>query len=420
MINILATLLVSQPLPACPYIIHGPGDYEITQGVYEECSVDDIWPEIMLDHQIQTGQNVLGPKIRFAFGHGYTADQVMRLGMQSEVRGLCESCTTIRTSTTGFKTMYRTEAEALMLDETHNWGRNGDSTIRDLKLESTLPPGSTDIAVGIELKKKAKIIDVTIQGFTIGVRGDCGVARPGLAASNCNTNRFVRLAVWNSRGPGIYLDGPDSGATYSQSNLLLNNCLEAQWDGQFTGDTGIACAGYVGCNFLNSTNVAFHGEVQARLMPHMLAGCNANAADEIVGGYFENVGSGSQALPRAYYGPRTRISGNGFEHMIPLVNSRGQAMSGELSSGLTVFNTKGVRRLELRLGGASDVADTAWVMRTDENTDWMYFKRVEHEWCWQLRNSPSLMPFCLGGTLTDPSRRVEGGDFWLVRTPALP
>ncbi len=373
-------------LPLCPVEHPSIGHFIISQGDTGGCDLAPVWDEAMRQHIAETEQNIKGPLVDIRYGHQYHASATLIIGMETTLRGICENCVTIRTSTTAIQCAHRVKARHLQR------GDNGDCDVSNLMLLSTAPPGA-DMHVGVDVDKKAKLADMTIQGFGIGVEMDCGVARPGLEASNCNTTRLARLAIYNSRGPGLYINGPDAGGGHFTSILLLNNCTEAKWDYVYTPH--VPCAAAISTQMLGNTWIGGHGEGQARQMPHFVLGQNGNAADVAIL-YTEGDAYVDGVRTRGLYGPRTRVFGNGADEWHPIKPGRGAFVSGERVSGVQLLNRIGDHTIELLLGEAAGVEDTAWVMRRDGG-DWLYWKYVpqRYGWGWLTRNSRAMMPFVL-------------------------
>ena len=278
---ILALLLASQ-LASPDY------GYDVTDWIsVVECpeSVCDLSPAIqrIQDDAFSRYGDVYGPNIRIPRGV-FTLSSPTLIATITEMRGQGMGKTVVRTDTTAFRCLYRTEAL------THG-GKGGHCKIEGMSVVSTRTDHDVE-HFGVECDASCDLEDIEILSFTVGVICDSDVNRPGVEQANCNSSRLDGLVIYWSDGPGVVFDGGDSSNALLVHNNITHNCEFPDAWLYYYGDGQTSCAGVVDSNYLGNTYVSGHFALNRRAdkseeFVH-LAFEGRNARNAALGVYCEN------------------------------------------------------------------------------------------------------------------------------------
>ncbi len=165
------------------------------------------------------------------------------------------------------------------------WGAGAEVT--GFACQGPLVSTST-FTVGIDVRARSMVRDVTTRGYVVGMRIDAAVPH-----SNANVMHVLNVHAWNNGYAGFWIRGPDANASLLELTDTIDNCRDSHWEAQF-GE----CAGTIEDSFLGNTHVAPHAADNGG-RPGYLAGRDPNNHSTLINPYDEGVSPANTLGPNS-------------------------------------------------------------------------------------------------------------------------
>lgn len=168
------------------------------------------------------------------------------------------------------------------------------TTLSHLEVAGSVSGSTITPSVGVTVSANAKLTDLVIHNFDVGLMVSANTAESMFR--NANTNWYERIRVYDTRHAQVLVRGTDANAaTFLGINATAPGCTDPNTFSMLLGE----CGGIVDHSFLGNTWIGSHvaGTEEYRAMIFD----NANAASAVIGPYTE----GGQG--KSWAGPLTTV-----------------------------------------------------------------------------------------------------------------